>query len=122
MTDLQLITKKDPRHVIAASSSPLRDYTYLEVEAEDVLGQRAEKELCEKADQHCIYTLHILLQKLSFNSYLSPYSKSENRVYFRLRLPEQVHRSLSHSRQDRHKPGLVWKLSNFCSNIWLYIC
>lgn len=108
--------------MIAACSSPLRDYTYLEVEAEEVLGQRTEKELCEKADQHCAYTLHILLQKLSFNGYLSPYSKSEDRVYFRLQLPEQVLRDLSCSRQDRYKPGLVWKLSNFCSNIWLYIC
>lgn len=108
--------------VTATSSSPLRNYTYLEVEAEDVLGQRPENELCEKADQHCIYILHILLQKLSFNGYFSPYSKSEDRIYLRLQLPEQVHRDLSHCRQDRHKPGLVWKLFNFCSNIWLYIC
>lgn len=29
---------------------------------------------------------------------------------------------LSHSRLARCKAGLGWKLSNFCSNIWLYPC
>lgn len=65
----------------AACSSPLCDYTYLHVKAEDALRQRTEKELCEKAE-HCIYTLYLLAQKLSFyfNSYLGLYPKSENRV------------------------------------------
>lgn len=48
----------------AACSSPLCDYTYLHVKAEDALRQRTEKELCEKAEHHCIYTLYLLAQKL----------------------------------------------------------
>lgn len=30
--------------------------------------------------------------------------------------------ALSYSRSARCKPGLGWKLSNFCSNIWHYRC
>lgn len=57
-------------------------------------------------------TLALILEvKTEFNlgrSYLNRYTET--------RAP------WSHSRLARCKPGLGWKLSNFCSNIWLYIC
>lgn len=77
----KLITKKDARHDSCLFLS-LCDYTYLQAEAEDDVGYRTEKQLCEKAEHHCIYTLYLLAQKLSFycNGYLGPYPRSEDRV------------------------------------------
>jgi len=66
MIYLKLITKNDARLVTAACSSPLCDYMYLQ-EAEDVLQQRTEKELCEKAEHHCIYTLLSLSTETFFS-------------------------------------------------------
>lgn len=47
--------KNHARPVTAACS--LCDYTCVQVEAEDEAGHRTVKELCEKAEYHCIYVV-----------------------------------------------------------------
>lgn len=69
--------------------------------------------------------LHIVsFSTESFNSYLGLYPKSW--ILIRLQLPtwyRETWAPQSHSRVTRcSKPGLRWKPSNFCSNLWLYKC
>lgn len=49
---------------MTAACSPLCDYRRIQVEAEDEVGQRTEKELSEKAEYHCIYTLYLSVLKV----------------------------------------------------------
>lgn len=52
---LKLITKKDARHITAACSSPLRGYTYLQVEAERCAWIENWKATSWKSWTPCIY-------------------------------------------------------------------
>lgn len=49
---------------MTAVCSPLCDYTCMHVEAEDVLGQRTEKQLCQEIEHRCIYTLYLSALKV----------------------------------------------------------
>lgn len=48
----------------AACSSPLCDYTCIQVEAEGVVGQKTEKELCDKVEHYWFYTLYLSALKV----------------------------------------------------------
>lgn len=97
----------------AACSSPLCDYTCIQVEAEDVVGQRTVKELCEKVE-HCIYTLYLSAQKVltaTLAFILKP------RIIIYVTATSMVQRDLSSpvTLQVARccKPGLGWKPSQF---------
>lgn len=50
--------------MIGACSSLLCAYTCIQVEAEDVVAQRTEKELRDKVEHHWFYTLYLSALKV----------------------------------------------------------